>query len=194
MVGGLLYLKIKTRDMILVALFSALMAVGAYIKILFPLVPLSFQPFFCAFAGIILGSKLGALSQIIYTIIGLIGIPVFTQGGGIGYVLKPSFGFILGFIACAYVIGKVSETLKTISLKNSLISVMSGLAVMNIIGVTYLYLIAKFYLGNSEMTLWDAISTGLLPFILKDIILYIVVAITATAVLPILKKAGLAVR
>jgi len=194
MVGGLLYLKIKTRDMILVALFSALMAVGAYIKILFPLVPLSFQPFFCAFAGIILGSKLGALSQIIYTIIGLIGIPVFTQGGGVGYVLKPSFGFILGFIACAYVIGKVSETLKTISLKNSLISVMSGLAVMNIIGVTYLYLIAKFYLGNSEMTLWDAISTGLLPFILKDIILYIVVAITATAVLPILKKAGLAVR
>ena len=187
-------MKIKTRDMILVAMFSALMAVGAYIKILFPVVPLSFQPFFCAFSGIILGSKLGALSQIIYTIIGLIGIPVFTQGGGIGYIFKPSFGFILGFIAGAYVIGKVSETLKTISFKNSLISVMTGLAVINIIGVTYLYLIAKFYLGNSEMTLWKAISTGFLPFILKDIILYVVVAITATAVLPILKKAGLAVR
>ncbi len=187
-------MKIRTREMILVALFSALMAVGAYIKVLFPLVPLSFQPFFCAFAGIILGSRLGALSQFIYTIIGLLGIPVFTQGGGIGYIFKPSFGYILGFIAGAYVIGKISEALKSVSLKNSLISLMSGLAVINVIGVTYLYLITRFYMGDTEMTLWKAISTGLLPFILKDIILYVVVAITATAVIPILKKAGLSVR
>lgn len=187
-------MKIKTRDMILVALFSSLMAVGAYLKILFPLVPFSFQPFFCAFAGIILGSRLGALSQIIYTLIGLAGIPVFTQGGGIGYVLKPSFGFILGFTLGAYTIGKISETLKTVNLKNNIISVMSGLAVINIVGVSYLYLIVKFYMHNTQMTIWGAISTGLLPFIVKDIVLYIVVAITATAVLPILKKAGLAVR
>lgn len=186
-------MKIRTKEMILVALFAALMAIGAMIKILFPLVPFSLQPFFCAFSGIILGSRLGLLSQIVYVALGLAGVPIFTQGGGITYIFKPSFGYLLGFIVGAYVIGKVSEALKEMTLANCLISVLSGLVVIYLIGVPYIYLIANFYLKN-PMTMWAAISTGCLPFVLKDLVLYVVVAITASKVVPVLRRASLGVR
>lgn len=181
-------MQIKTKDMILTALFSALMVVGAYVKILLPVVPFSLQTFFCALAGILLGSRLGALSQIIYTVLGLAGLPVFTQGGGLMYVLKPSFGYILGFIAGAYVIGKVSELLKTINFRNALISVMSGLIAIYAIGIPYVYLISRFYLGNTDITLMYAITTGLVPFIIKDAALYVVAALIAAKVVPIIHR------
>jgi biotin transport system substrate-specific component len=76
-----------------------------------------------------------------------------------------------GFIAGAYVIGKVSELLKTINFKNTLISVMSGLIVIYAIGIPYVYLISKFYLGNTDITFMYAITTGLVPFIIKDAVL-----------------------
>lgn len=180
-------MRINTKDMILTGLFAALMVVGAYVKILLPVVPFSLQPFFCALAGILLGSKLGALSQIIYVALGLIGLPVFTQGGGPMYILKPSFGYILGFIAGAYIIGKVSEHLGTFNFKNTLISVMSGLIAIYAIGIPYVYLISKFYLGNITITFIYAITTGLVPFIIKDTILYVVAALVAVKVLPLIR-------
>lgn len=184
-------MKIKTRDIVLAALFTALMVVGAYIKILFPVVPFSLQPFFCALAGVILGSRLGALSQISYVILGLAGVPVFTQGGGPLYVLKPTFGFLLGFILAAYIIGRVSEALKSINFKNSFISVLCGLFAIYIVGIPYLYFILKFYLNKPDVTAMTALSIGFFPFILKDLLLYIVTAVIAGTVVPQLKKAGL---
>lgn len=183
--------KLKTKDMILVSMFAALMAVGAFVKILFPVVPLSLQPFFCALAGIILGSRLGALSQIVYVLIGLAGVPVFTQGGGIMYIFKPSFGYLLGFIAGTYIIGKVSELFKTINFRTSLISVLSGLAAIYIVGLPYMYLIMKFYMKNSAITFGYVITAGFLPFILKDLVLYVAAAAVAAVVIPTLRKAGL---
>lgn len=184
-------MKINTRDMILVSLFAALMAVGAMLKILFPVIPFSFQPFFCAFAGILLGSKLGALSQIVYVLLGLAGAPIFTQGGGILYIFKPSFGFLLGFIAGAYVIGKLSEVLGEMSLKNALISVLAGLAVINAIGLPYMYLILKLYMNKADMTVQKVLTLGFYPFIAKDAILFVLVALVATSVVPVLKRSGL---
>ncbi|WP_084758018.1 biotin transporter BioY [Defluviitalea phaphyphila] len=66
----------NTKNLILVGIFAALTAVGAFIKIPIPYVPFTLQYLFCALAGIILGSKLGALSQIIYVAVGLAGVPV----------------------------------------------------------------------------------------------------------------------
>ena len=88
--------KSRTYKMMLVALFAALIAVGAFIRVPVPLVPFTMQTFFVVLAGMLLGKKLGGASALVYLAIGLIGIPVFTQGGGIGYVLKPSFGYLIG--------------------------------------------------------------------------------------------------
>ena len=95
--------KFTTRDLILCALFTALSAIGAFIRIPVPLVPFTLQITFTTLAGLLLGSKKGAISVAVYVLMGLIGIPVFTQGGGFSYVLKPSFGFLVAFIIGAFV-------------------------------------------------------------------------------------------
>ena len=101
-----------TRNMVLAALFAALTAIGAFLQIPTGTVPITLQFLFTALAGLLLGWKWGAVSQLLYVGIGLLGLPVFTQGGGIGYVLQPSFGFLLGLIPAAAVIGALSNTLR----------------------------------------------------------------------------------
>ena len=99
----------KTRTMILCALFAALTAVGAFFKIPFALAAISLQFLFTAMAGVLLGAGYGALSQAVYVLIGLVGVPIFALGGGFSYIFQPTFGFLLGLIPCAYVIGKIAK-------------------------------------------------------------------------------------
>ena len=83
--------KFTTRDLILCALFTALSAIGAFIRIPVPLVPFTLQITFTTLAGLLLGSKKGAISVAVYVLMGLIGIPVFTQGGGFQLCAKTKF-------------------------------------------------------------------------------------------------------
>ena len=71
--------RITTRNMVLCALFAALIAIGAFIRIPVPYVPITFQGFFVLLAGFLLGPKYGAASMLIYIAVGLVGIPVFTE-------------------------------------------------------------------------------------------------------------------
>ena len=86
----------KTRSLILAALFAALTAIGAFLKIPLGALSLTLQFLFTAMAGVLLGPRWGAASQAVYVALGLAGLPVFTMGGGLGYVFQPSFGFLLG--------------------------------------------------------------------------------------------------
>ena len=99
----------KTLMLVLTALFAALTAVGAFFKIPFALAAISLQFLFTAMAGILLGAGYGALSQLVYVLIGLVGVPIFALGGGFSYVLQPTFGFLLGLIPSAFVIGKLAK-------------------------------------------------------------------------------------
>ena len=97
-----------TRMLILCALFAALTAVGAFLRLPAGAMSITLQFFFTAMAALLLGPRWGALSQIVYVALGLAGLPVFTQGGGPGYVFQPSFGFLLGLIPAAWVMGKLA--------------------------------------------------------------------------------------
>lgn len=178
-------MKISLKEMTLVSLFTALMVVGAFVRIPLPGLPVTLQPFFCAFAGMLLGSRLGLTSQLLYMLMGLVGIPVFTKGGGIGYIFEPSFGYILGFAAGAYVIGKLSETAGRITMGSSLRAVLIGLAVIYAIGVPYTYLILKFYLHTPGVAL---VSAAIAPYFIKDLILFILIAVTAKKVVPLVRR------
>ncbi|MGL5717635.1 MAG: biotin transporter BioY [Paraclostridium sp.] len=179
----------KTKNLTLVALFAALTAIGAFIQIPIPYVPFTLQYMFCAFAGILLGSKLGMLSQLLYVVIGLIGIPVFTQGGGLAYIFKPTFGYLIGFIVAAYVIGKIVESQREVTVKNLLIASMIGLFFIYIIGVPYLYVINKFYLGN-EYTVYMSVLYGFIMCVGGDTVLAVIIALVGARVIPALKRIG----
>ena len=85
-------MKLKTKELTVCALFAALIAVGAFIKIDIPLpmytMHFTLQWFFVLMAGFLLGPKLAAVSVIVYLCIGLIGVPVFAAGGGHTYSVR----------------------------------------------------------------------------------------------------------
>ena len=182
-------MKIKTRDMILVGTFAALTAIGAFIKIPIPPVPITLQFLFCAFAGVLLGSRLGIYSQLLYLAIGLSGVPIFTKGGGLSYVFQPTFGYLIGFVLCAFIIGKLTENLKTINFKNLFFAVVLGMLSVYAIGVPYLYIVLKYYMG-SNITFFTALRTGFLMFIIQDIGWSVLITFTAIKIIPSLRRAG----
>ena len=138
-----------TKNLALCAMFVALIAVGAFVTIHIPLVPLSLQDMFVLLAAVLLGPKWGCLSVCIYLLMGLAGLPIFTQGGGIGYFLRPTFGYLLGYIPASYLVGKMTETKEPPSFKKILFACFAGIAVIYFFGTVYLFLLNKFYLGNT---------------------------------------------
>lgn len=182
-------MKLTLREMILISIFAALTAVGAFIRIPTPLVPFTLQFLFCAYSGIFLGARKGLYSQLLYVGIGLIGVPIFASGGGPTYVLQPTFGYLLGFIICAYTIGRCSQSFSKITFLKIFGAVLLGLFFVYLSGVGYLYFIVNFYM-HKQMTISTAIAAGFLPYITSDLILTVLISLTAIRILPILKKSG----
>ena len=126
----------RTQDVIYCGLFTALMAVGAFIKITLPLgvfeVTISLQVFF--------------VSVLTYLIIGLIGIPVFAHGGGLGYLLRPTFGFLIGFAFAALFTGMLSSREGKPSLPKLAIAALVGEMAYYTCGLIYYFIMFNFVL------------------------------------------------
>lgn len=177
----------KTRDLTLISIFAALTAIGAFIRIPIPVVPFTLQYFFCALGAVLLGARRGAMAQIVYVFVGLVGFPIFTQGGGLGYVFQPTFGYLIGFIVAAYLIGKLTENLKEISIKNIFLASSAGLVVIYLLGTAYMYMIYNLYLGQT-MSVYTAVMVGTIPFIPSDLLLTLIISIVGSKVAVRLKK------
>jgi len=174
-------MKKKATDMVLISLFTALTVVGAFIRIPIPHVPLTLQTLMVMLAGLILGSSRGALSQVLYLILGLLGLPIFAQGGGPAYILQPSFGFLLGFVAGAYIIGKMVEREKDLSSFRTLMALIFGQVAIYLLGISYLYLNLNFIL-HKPISLLAAVEVGVLIFIPGDILKTAVAAIVVAPI------------
>lgn len=157
----------NTKMMALTSLFTALISIGAFIKIPLGDVPISLQLTFVLISGFLLGKKFGPLSVIIYILLGLSGIPIFTGGGGINYIFRPSFGYLIGMIFSSYFVGffAQSKILKS-PIKTTVIAFI-GVLICYVYGFTYMFLIYKFYLGKT-IVLWNLLYSGVLIFIPKD--------------------------
>ncbi len=157
----------KPRDAVFIALFAALTAVGAFIKIPIPHVPFTLQTLMVMFAGLFLGSRRAALSQVLYLLLGLMGLPIFAQGGGPAYILQPSFGFLLGFIGGAFAIGKVLENRNDLTLARTLSALVLGQGIIYLFGLSYLYLNLN-YILKKPLPLSSVVTIGFLVFIPGD--------------------------
>lgn len=157
--------------MIYASMFGAGTAAGAYIIIPFPLVPITLQTFFLNLAAALLGGYLGALSQIIYVLLGIIGLPVFAGGkAGMGVLFGPTGGYLIGFIAAAYVIGRLITVRENPGIIWTILSMVVGLIVIYVLGVIQLSFVAEFSMKK-------AISVGVLPFLIGDALKIIVAAL-----------------
>ena len=167
--------RCTTRDLVLFALFTALIAIGAFIRIPVPFCPFTLQLLFTTLAGAILGGRRGAASVGVYVLLGLVGVPVFTSGGGPSYIFQPTFGYLLGFIGGAGLTGYLAHQSSHPSLKDLLIANFAGLIVIYTAGMAYLTMINNLYLGT-PISLWTLFVYCFLLPIPGDIFLCIVAA------------------
>lgn len=126
-----------TRRIIHISYFTVLTIIGAMLRIPAGAVSFSMQTFFVILSGLVIGRRDGAAAQLVYMIMGLIGLPVFTTGGGIHYVFQPSFGYIIGFVLGAWTAGFVMSRFKVIKSRHIFLAGVIGLAAIYIPGMSY---------------------------------------------------------
>lgn len=144
-------MTLSIRSMARCGLLAALVAAGAFIRVPVPFMDyFTLQFFFVLLAGILLGSRKGAVAVAVYVVLGLVGLPIFAAGGGPAYVFRPSFGYLIGFIAAAALTGKLSEGRQ--DYKSALLACLAGFAVTYAIGIAYKYMILNVY-ANTPATL-----------------------------------------
>jgi len=164
----------STRGMVFSAIFAALTAVGAFVAIPIGPVPITMQSLFVHLAGALLGSRLGALSQFIYVLVGVIGLPVFAGGaGGLGVLMGPTGGYLIGFIVGGgYLTGRLVEMRKKPGFLWIAFACVAGLILIYVLGVLQLALVA-------DLPLTRAIAVGVVPFLIGDAIKIIAATLIA---------------
>ena len=173
----------SAQRLILCALFAALIAVGAFIRIPIPVVPFTLQFLFTTLAGIFLGARIGTASVLLYLILGLVGLPIFAQGGGPGYILLPSFGYLLGFAAGTFITGKLTERHAAPSLKRLLTANFLGLLAVYLIGMAYYYIICNYVIGT-PIAFWPLFLYCLLLAVPGDMLICILCALLGVRLIP----------
>lgn len=137
-----------------IALFVALLTVGCRLTIPMVPVPFTLQTLFTCMAGCFLSPLSAFLSQLIYVLMGLVGIPVFTAGGGFAYVLQPTFGFLLFMPALAWSVSVLIRQSRRIKRKPLRIAyehaVCISLGMIHLVlGTLYYLALAKWYLHST---------------------------------------------
>lgn len=172
----------NTRTLTRTALFAALTAAGAFIRIPLGYSSITLQFFFTAMAGCLLGPVWGPVSQAVYVALGLIGLPIFTQGGGLTYLLQPTCGFLIGLIPATWVIGLLTAHRPPHPVRTAL-ACLAGLTVLYAVGLPYMAVILNQYMGKA-MDFSAILWAGMLPFLPGDMLK---IAVTA-ALAPLLQK------
>ncbi len=150
----------KSRSIIQSALFVALLAVSGWIAIPLGPVPFTLQSLFVLLAGAVMGRR-GAIPVAIYLTLGVMNLPVFHNGlAGIGVLLGPSGGFLLGFVPAAYCVGIGYEQGKTWT---KITGLCVGMILIYGCGLAWLMI-------STGMELWGALLVGVIPFLIGDAI------------------------
>lgn len=184
--------KISTQDMVLCGVFTTLIAVGAFIKVPIPVVPFTLQFLFTMLAGLLLGGRKGALSVGVYILLGLVGLPVFAEGGGFWYILKPSFGYLLGFMLAAYVTGRMVERKGRLTTRWVMAVNFLGLFIVYAAGMIYYYVICN-YVIDTPIAIGPLFLYCFVLAVPGDICLCILAAILTVRVRPVFQRmAGIA--
>lgn len=158
-------------QLILASGFACLTALGALVQLPVGPVPITLQVLFVLLSGLVLGSRLGALSQMQYLAIGLAGAPVFAQGKfGFMALLSPTGGYLVGFVAMAYVVGLVAESTARPGRARLFLAGLIGIPTLYVFGATWLSIWFAMANGTSWMAeLGRAWQFGVVPFILPDL-------------------------
>lgn len=141
--------RTATRSLVLCALMAALTAICSQIQIPLPMVPINLALFAVHLSGALLGWKYGALSMVVYALLGVIGVPVFAGfGSGPAVLFGKTGGYILGYILCALIVGALSRKF-AFNFKTLCLSMVLGVAVCYAFGTIWFMAVTGLNLATS---------------------------------------------
>lgn len=148
---------------------SLLVALAAQVEIPMWPVPVTMQTFAVLLVGGLLGSRLGAMSLLLYLAEGALGLPVFAGGAGsMLHFAGPTAGYLFGFVAAAFVVGWLCERGWSRKVETAVFAMLLGTAAIYLFGLPWL----------AQFTGWDKVlQLGLLPFIPGDVLKAILAAL-----------------
>lgn len=155
-------MKISTKTVVSVGMFTAVLAVLSILKIPMPSgVPITLQTFAMALCGYVLGAKKGTASTIIYILVGAVGVPVYAgMTGGVSCLFGYTGGFLWGFIFLTLLSGI------SLKVKNKVLQILlgvAGLAVCHLLGTIWYAVVAS-------TTIWGSFLLVSVPYLVKDVI------------------------
>jgi len=177
----------QLRMMVYASLFAALTAVGAFLAIPIGPVPIVLQNMFVYLAGLLLGSRWGLASVGVYLLAGACGLPVFAGGlGGIGRIIGPTGGYLIGYLPTVFLIGKISARTNPRAIFDVL-AMICGSVALYAFGITWLKII-------TGMTLAKTLAVGMVPFLIGDALKIAAAAAIARALRPVVRVPGYEIR
>jgi biotin transport system substrate-specific component len=176
-IGVRLLPRTRVSAVALVVGFAALTALLAQVRIplWFTPVPITGQTFAVLLSGAALGARLGVASQVLYVASGAIGLPVYTGGGGgWEHLSGPTGGYLLGFVAAAFVVGRLAEQRQDRTVATAIPAFLTGTVVVYACGVPWL----AWSLGVDGTR---AMELGLVPFVIGDLVKVLLAGIALPA-------------
>ncbi len=158
---------LSPSSMVRIALFAGFIALGSYIRIPLGPVPFTLQNLFVGLAGFLLGPREGVMAWAVFLAAGLLGLPVFPSGGGLGLLLHPTFGFVVGFGLCAWICGRFGRGLGA----GPAVAAVAcwGFGAIYLTGVPWLWCALDWVVG-SPISLGRAFQLGCLIFLPTDLV------------------------
>ena len=170
----------QLRMTVYASLFAALTAVGAFLAIPIGPVPIVLQNMFVYLAGLLLGARWGLASVGVYLLAGACGLPVFAGGlGGLGRLIGPTGGYLIGYLPAVFLIGKISERVQP-RMVYDVLAMICGTLILYACGVSWLKIV-------SGMPPAKALAVGMYPFLIGDALKIAAAAVIARALRPVLR-------
>ena len=165
-------LAIQAASVLFITVLTAAAA-----QISFPLpftqVPFTFQPMVVLVGGLVLGSRLGFTSQVLYLMAGVAGLPVFAASAtlppGLLRLVGPTGGYLMAYPVAAFVVGSLAERGFAKRYVTSVAAMLVGLAIIYAAGTLWLGYFARLASGSAAVGLSTALATGVYPFVLADL-------------------------
>ena len=167
------------KSALFVLIGTALLAISSKIQTPFTLVPATMQTFVVMFIGITLGHKLATLTVLLYLIEGSFGLPVFAKGSGVGYLLGPTGGYLIGFIFTAFLAGHINDKKDPLVI---FIYLLFSVSIIYILGLGGLWNFMGF-----DKTFNHVFDVGAKPFLLIEIYKILILTVLSKQLLKIRK-------
>ena len=181
------------RRKILVSLFAALICVSSIIILPIGPVPVTLQVFFIVLTGAVLGPKMGALSVVIWILLGTFGLPVFAGGkAGPMVLLGPTGGYLPGFAICAWIVGIMTQKQTSSRLQIGLAMVVGMMVAYTIGLIGFMASFALFL--QKPMSVQQALAIAVYPFVLFDLAKIVLAAWITPVLWAAIQRAGLTAR